>query len=162
MAITEHRGGSVILTTMLISLFLIIMPIPPWAEHFRPPWAGLVLIYWCLATPQRVGVLSGWLLGLTLDALVGTTLGENALILAVIAYLFQQFHNRFRVFPLWQQAVVLIPVFLLGRIISFWIRSSFGQMPPTLLFWASPFIGALIWPWVYILLRDVRRRFSVA
>jgi rod shape-determining protein MreD len=34
-------------------------------------------------------------------------------------------------------------------------------MPGTLLYWIAPFIGALIWPWIHIVLRDIRRRFSV-
>lgn len=159
---TKQRGGGIILFTLLVALYLAILPIPTWAAEFRPPWASLVLIYWCLATPERVGVLSGWLLGLTLDSLTSVSLGENALSLSITAYICLQIFNRVRVFPLWQQALVVFSLLLLQYMISFWVRSSFGHMPTTLLFWVPPITGALIWPWLFVVLRDTRRRFNIA
>lgn len=158
----KQKGGGVILLTLLIALYLAILPIPAWAAEFRPPWASLVLIYWCLATPERVGVLTAWFLGLTLDSLTGAMLGENALAMSVIAYICLHIFNRVRVFPLWQQALIVFSLLLLQYMISFWTRSSLGHMPVTFLFWVPPVVGALIWPWLFVILRDIRRRFNVA
>jgi len=158
----RRRGGAIILFSFLTALYLMVLPMPDWAIPYRPPWAALVLIYWSLALPQRYGVFTGWILGLTLDAMSGAMLGENALTLAVIGYICQSIYNRMRVFPFWQQALVVLAMLLLQHLIDYWIRSSFDQTPGTMLFWVSPVIGAVIWPWLYVVLRDVRRRFHVA
>ena len=53
------RGQLIILATFLAALVLTMLPWPHWTEQFRPDWVGLVLIYWCIALPQRVGVGTG-------------------------------------------------------------------------------------------------------
>jgi rod shape-determining protein MreD len=62
--LARHHGGSVIALTFLLALLLTIIPLPEWLRYLRPDWVGLVLIYWCLALPERVGVSTGWLMGL--------------------------------------------------------------------------------------------------
>jgi rod shape-determining protein MreD len=37
-----------------------------------------------------------------------------------------------------------------------------GYATPSLLYWLTPVIGALLWPWVYVILRDIRRRFRIS
>ena len=64
---TGHHGGWVIILTFVISFVLTIMPMPQIAIHLRPEWSALVLLYWCMALPQRIGVGTGWIVGLLLD-----------------------------------------------------------------------------------------------
>ena len=75
----KHHGGGVILLTFVIALLLTVIPLPDWARYLRPDWVGLVLIYWCMALPERVGVTTGWFMGLLVDLLTGTVLGQHAL-----------------------------------------------------------------------------------
>ena len=155
----SRRGGLVIFATLMVGVLLTIMPIPEWARPYRPPWYTLILIYWVMAMPQRVGVGSAWLLGIALDIMTGTLLGQHAIGLSILAYMVHQAHLRLRLFPLWQQAMVILPLLLLERAITFWGMGVAHQPLPRLEYWISPFVGILLWPWVYILLRDVRRRF---
>lgn len=155
----NRRGGLVILASLMLAVLLTIMPIPEWARPFRPPWYSLVLIYWIMALPQRVGVGSAWLLGIAMDIMTGTLLGQHALGLSMLAYVVQQTHLRLRLFPLWQQAMVILPLLLLERALAFWGMGAAHQPLPGLDYWISPWVGMLLWPWVYILLRDLRRRF---
>ena len=78
--------------TFVVAVILAIMPFPKWAEPFRPDWMGLVLIYWCLAVPERVSVGTGWLLGFIQDVLYGSLLGSNALGKTLIAFLTVRLH----------------------------------------------------------------------
>ncbi len=66
---------------------------------------------------QRVGVIHGFVLGLLLDLIEGAPLGQNALTLSLLAYLFLLLYQRFRVYSIWQQAVL---VFVLLGIGSWW------------------------------------------
>ena len=68
--------------SFVVSLMLTALPMPEWASLWRPAWVALVLIYWCMALPARSGVLVGWSVGLLLDVMTGTLLGQHALALA--------------------------------------------------------------------------------
>lgn len=161
MSETARGGTPVILFTLVIALFLTILPWPDWAEEFRPQWLAMTLIYWALACPSRVGVFWGWAAGLVLDVTSGTVLGQHALSLSVMAYLAVELHPRIRVFPLLQQAVSVWVLLLVERLLSLWVIGATGQPTPTLWYWMPTFVGMLLWPWMFILLRDVRRRFVV-
>jgi rod shape-determining protein MreD len=140
---------------------LSVMPIPVWAQDFRPQWVTLVLIYWCLAIPQRVNVGSGWTLGIVQDVLSGTLLGQHALGLSIVAFVTVKLHLRIRIFPLWQQSLTVLVLLLLERLLELWVMGATGQPTPTLRYWIPAIVGMLLWSWIYIVLRDVRRRFQV-
>jgi rod shape-determining protein MreD len=148
--------------TFLAAILLNIVPIPLWAEPFRPDWVALTLIYWCIAAPHRVNVGSGWLLGLVLDVLYGSLLGLHALAKSVVAYAAVRLHLKLRMFPLWQQAVAVLVLLLVNQVIVIWIRSAVGQAPETIAYWTPSIVGMLMWPWLFVILRDVRRRMKVA
>lgn len=156
------RGLGIIWLTFGIALLLTILPLPEWARPLRPQWVSLVLIYWCLALPHRISVGTGFTLGLLLDVLTGTLLGQHALGLSLVAYLAVQLHARIRVFPLWQQALAVLVLLTMEQILSFWVIAIIGQRPPELQYWAIPLIGALLWPWTFVTLRNIRRHFKVA
>jgi len=161
--ITGAPGRSyIIYLTLLIGFVLSIMPLPDWAQDFRPQWVVLILAYWCMALPERIGVGVGWVAGLLLDVLMGTLLGQHALGLAVVAFMMLKLYRRVRVQPLRQQMFTIFVLLLLERLLTLWSIGAAGYPTPTLWYWVTPVVGMLLWPWVYIILRDVRRRFHVS
>ncbi|MEW7979711.1 MAG: rod shape-determining protein MreD [gamma proteobacterium symbiont of Phacoides pectinatus] len=162
MSVSRHSGGIIIFATLLIALLLTVFPMPEWARPLRPQWYTLALIYWVMALPQRMGVLSGWLLGLVVDVLTGTLLGQHALSLALIAFLTHQTHLRMRLVPLWQQSLSVLGLLLLEKLFSFWVMGAVAAPTPPLAYWTPPLVGMFLWPWIYIVLRDLRRRFQVS
>ena len=162
MSETHRNGTRIILLTLIVALFLTILPMPDWAEAYRPQWVAMTLIYWVLALPARVGVFWAWGAGLVLDVTSGTVLGQHALSLSVPVYLAVELHARIRVFPLVQQAVSVWVLLLTERLLSLWVMGATGQPTPTLWYWMPTFSSMLLWPWVFILVRDLRRRFAVA
>ncbi|MFC1602135.1 rod shape-determining protein MreD [Pseudomonadota bacterium] len=161
MTITPHRGGLIIVASFILALILTILPLPEWARPFRPPWHSLVLIYWCIATPQRVGVGIGWFLGLTIDVMTNTLLGQHAMELAITAFIAVKLHRRMRLFPLWQQALGIFLLLILEEALSLIVMGAIHRPAPTLSYWVPPLIGMLLWPWIFIILRDLRQRFKV-
>jgi rod shape-determining protein MreD len=158
---TPRNGTGVILVTLGVALFLTVLQMPQGAEDFRPQWVAMTLIYWALALPTRVGVFWAWGAGLVLDVTSGTVLGQHALSLSASVYLALELHQRIRSFPLPQQAVSVWVLLLVERLLSLWVIGATGQPTPTLWYWMPTFVGMLLWPWVFILLRDLGRRFSV-
>lgn len=157
------RGGSgIIIASFLAALALTILPLPYWLGMIRPEWVALVLIYWCMALPGRVGVGYAWTVGLLLDVLRAALLGQHALSFAIVAYITLQLHQRIRVFPLWQQAICVFLLILLHLMLQLWIKGISGNPPPVLIFLLPALSSMLLWPLMFLGLRRLRRRYRVS
>jgi len=142
----------------VIALALEVLPLPTWAEPARPGWVITVLIWWCLNQPQRVNVGTAFALGIVLDVLKGTLLGQHALALSLVAALSARFHLQLRVFPLWQQTSLIGLLALLAGVMLWWTDGISGQPSSLLLRVPSVITTALLWPWLAELMRSLARR----
>jgi rod shape-determining protein MreD len=115
---TRSRNGWVIWLTFIVGLLLCVSPMPQFMEVLRPLWLALLLAYWTLSVPHKVGMTTAWILGLAQDVLFGTLLGQNALILSLITFLILSLAQRMRIFPMWQQSLVILVVFGLAQLVS--------------------------------------------
>lgn len=149
-----------ILVSFLVAMLLTSLPLPESAIIYRPDWLALVLIYWCMAIPERIGIFTGWLLGLVLDVMYGSLLGQNAMALSIIAYLVNILHLRVRMFPLWQQSVMVFLLVILHLAVNAWVRGIAGQISVSWTYWIPALTSALVWPFIFIMLRDIRRQIS--
>lgn len=144
--------------TFVAALMLTAVPMPDWAAALRPEWVAMTVIYWAMALPGRVGVGIGWVMGLALDVLKGAVLGQHALGMAVVAYLALKLHQRIRVFPLWQQAISIGAIIAVYMLLALWIYGMTGQDAASIGYWGPLVTSILLWPWIFLLLRDLRRR----
>ena len=158
----QAHGRWVITVSVILALVLTILPLPDAAEPFRPPWTLLVLLYWCLALPVRVGVGVAWIVGLLQDVLLGTLLGAHAMAFALAAYLTIQGYQRIRNFPVWQQAIPVLLLLLLVQLVLLWIRELMGASGIDWRYWLPAVSGTLVWPFAFSLLRFIRRYYRVS
>lgn len=156
-----HRNW-VIALSFLAAFMLTAMPLPAWALPWRPAWIAMVLVYWCMALPERVGVITGWVIGLILDVMHGSILGQHAFGLAFVAYVVLQYHQRLRVFRLVQQALVIGSIVFVYLLSMLWIYKLLGSVNYSFSYLFGALTTGVLWPWVFIVLRDVRRRARVA
>ena len=157
----QHQGGWIIFTSFVVAIMLTLVPLPDWAAYLRPEWVSMVLIYWCMAVPERVGVGIGWIAGLFLDVVHGAVLGQYAMALALIAFFTLNLHQRLRVYPMGQQALVVLLLILYQQMVVIWIKGFIGDSPDSLRYWLPSLTTMLLWPWVFVLLRDIRRKHQV-
>lgn len=155
-----QQSRLVIATTFVIALLLTALPMPELAAIWRPAWVALVLIYWCMAAPERVGVAVGWMAGLFLDVMTGTLLGQHALGLTVVAWVAHHTHRRVRVLPLWRQAITVFVLLFLYQALVLWSNGIRGMPVEATAYWTSPLVSTLLWPWLFVVLRVVRRRYA--
>ena len=144
--------------SLLAAFLLQLMPLPPGAEPFKPYWLGLVVVYWAIEAPERMGLGLAFALGLVGDLLVGELLGEQAMRLVVIAFIVLRFRSRLRFFPLGQQALAVLALLLNDRVVMLMVRGFSGAPMPPPSFWFAPVIGMLAWPFVFLLFDDLRMR----
>ena len=160
MNLTGHGIGSIYLT-ILLSLVLSILPLPSLLDMYRPDWVALVVLYWVIVLPHRVNIGTAWVAGLLLDILLGSTLGVRALSMAIMAYIAAMQFQQIRNFSVWQQALVIGCVNLLGLLSIFWAEHLFGVASLNYrLFWTS-LSTAVLWPGTFLLLRKLRRKFRI-
>ena len=151
----------VIYLSLLVALVLMILPLPDWAQIYRPNWVALTLIYWSMALPKRAGLWVAFFSGIILDTSLGTLLGQHTLALVIIVFINMTFYQRIRVLALAQQALYVFVLLLINQVVVAWVEGVLGRSTPLLAFFSGPFVGMLIWPWVFVVLRDLRRKASV-
>lgn len=155
------RNSLLIALSILAALLLSIMPMPSPLDLGRPMWLAMVLAYWVMALPHRVGLLTAWVSGLATDVLYGELCGQHALVMTLVAWLVLLLHQRIRRFPLWQQSLVMLPVLGIAQMVLLWLNSLSGNRPPTLLFLMPALVSVFLWPWVSSVLSVLRKRFHV-
>lgn len=155
----RRRVQMLIFVGSIVLAFLLQLTSPPQALlPLKPYWIALVLIYWSIETPERVGLGFAFVIGLCGDLLTGQLLGEQALRLIVLIFIVLRFRSRLRFFPVSQQALAVFALLLNDRIVVIMVRGFSGDPIPSIGFWVSPVIGMLAWPFVFLLLDDMRAR----
>lgn len=147
----------IIIMSFFVALALSILPLPDLLLIFWPQWLPLLLIYWIINAPQRISVGIAWILGLLLDSLYGSLLGQHALALSITAYFTYRFHRQLRMLPSTQQAIRLFFLILIYQLILLWIQGMIGQLSQIRWFWVSIVSSTLCWPWLVILMQALRK-----
>ncbi len=158
----KAHASWVIFFTFFIAYLLAILPFPQWGMNWRPEWVPMVLIYWTMALPSRIGISSAWVAGLVLDILEGSILGLNAMALVIIAYVTLSLHLRLRMFSSLQQAGMVLALVGLNLMFCHWLQILTGQtVPSNQMFLMAALTSAVVWPSLFYLLRQIRRSFDV-
>ena len=155
---SRPRNGWVLPVSLLLALLLGLVPLPETLQPLRPYWLALVLAYWLLETPERVGPGFAFLLGLVADVAFGSLIGEQALRLVVLAFILDRFRARLRFFPLSQQAVTVGVLLLNDRVINAVVHVVVGVPQLPWGYWLAPLVGMLLWAPLHMLLDALRLR----
>lgn len=156
------HSGSAIITTLLIALILALLPMPDWTVWLRPAWVLMVLMYWSMTIPYRVGVGVAFIMGIIVDLLNGSLLGEHALAFTVVIYFVSRMAIRLNMSPPIQQGISIFIFILLYQFTIYCIQGFIGELPGSHLYWLSSVTSTVLWPWFFVLMRDYRRWFRIA
>jgi len=153
-----NRVYAAITGSLLAALVLAFVPLRGEWVGWWPAWPLLVVIYWCLTLPNRVGILTAWLVGLLLDGARGGVLGQQALPMALVAYLCLLSYQRWRHFTLPQFSGMVFGLVTLHQFVGYWLGSIAGNaggiMP-----WLTIAVASMVaWVALYPLLNYLRRR----
>jgi rod shape-determining protein MreD len=128
----------------------------------RATWApdllSVVLLFWCVHQPLRIGMGSAFVLGLLMDIHQGVVLGQYALSYTVLGFLALVMHRRLLCFSVPWQALQVLPLFLICHILSLSVRMFFGALFPGFGILAGPLLETLLWPLASMLLLLPQRR----
>jgi rod shape-determining protein MreD len=146
-----------IAATLLAALFVNLLPWSGWLLAIRPDFVALILLFWCIDQPRKIGFATAWLLGLLMDVADASLLGQHALAYSILAYAGIVLHRRVQRFSVTPQVLHVIPLLLLNDAIVLFIRIVAGSDFPGYQYFAGSLTGGALWPVLVVLLRLPQR-----
>jgi len=156
----------IILLTFFIAFLFSILSLPDFLPlvlgYLRPDWVLLVIMYWVLALPNRIGMFWALAVGLLADVMTGIPLGVHAMSFTLVAYLLLLQYQKIRMYSLSQQMVVIFLLTFMSKLLNYWLISMTAGIDFSLLYFMPAVASGLIWPLAYLLLRRIRRSAGIS
>ena len=142
--------------TLLLALMVNMLPLGrvPW----MPDLLAVVLVFWSVHQPLRIGVVAAFVFGLAVDVHQTSLLGQHALAYTTLSYFAITIHRRLLWFKGPSQAVQVLPLFAAAHAIELAIRMIAGGIWPGAHVLLAPVIESLLWPLVSVILLAPQRR----
>jgi rod shape-determining protein MreD len=158
-------GGWLILLTLAFAMLLAVVHLPEtwpaWLGWLRPVWVALVLFYWVMELPHRIGLVAAWIVGLFVDVLQAEPLGLNGALLAGITFVAWKFYERLRMYALLQQGAVVFLLLVATEAVRMLVLAILDGRGLSWGMFGPPAMSLLAWPFVALLLDALRRRVHV-
>lgn len=140
-----------------VALVLTVVQLPAWLFYFWPEWIALVVIYWALVAPKRVGPFVGFIIGTLLEVLFVRNFGVLGLGMATLAFLVNSASQQLRALSIWQQMISVGFFVAIFKLLTGWLSGLVAGFTIITEFWYSLVGSIVIWPFAYILLEELRR-----
>ncbi len=123
-----------------------------------PDLLALVLVFWNVHQPRRVGVGVAFAFGLLMDVHDSAVLGQHALAYTLLSFFAITIHRRLLWFGLMSQALQILPLFVSAHVVSLAVRMLVGGMFPGWELMLAPVLESLLWPIISLFLLAPQRR----
>ncbi|WML91965.1 rod shape-determining protein MreD [Thiothrix lacustris] len=152
MPVKDPRFPGAVLLTLIFSIALSIIPLSESIALWRPEWIALTLVHWALVIRDRISLLMVFILGLVVDALYGSLLGQHALGYVLVTYLAVRLSLRMTPEAFLQQLALLFAILGVYMLANLWMQRVTTGSSLGLLHWASLLSSIVIWPVYHSLL----------
>jgi rod shape-determining protein MreD len=146
-----------IVFSLIAALLLNLLPWSGVALWLKPDFVALVVLYWCIEQPRRIGFVAAWLLGLFMDVADGTLFGQHALAYSILAYAGIVLHRRVQRFSGTPQVLHVVILLLMNDVIVLAIRAAAGADFPGWHYFAGSFVAGALWLPLGVLLKLPQR-----
>jgi rod shape-determining protein MreD len=146
-----------IAATLVAALLANLLPWSGGLLWLRPDFVALVVLYWCIEQPRKIGFAVAWLLGLMMDVADGTLFGQHALAYCILAYAGIVLHRRVQRFSAAPQMLHVIPLLLMTDLVVLAVRLLAGGDFPGYQYFAGSITAGLLWPPLAVLLKLPQR-----
>ncbi|MEO7241943.1 MAG: rod shape-determining protein MreD [Variovorax sp.] len=128
----------------------------------RPAWTpdllALVIVFWGVHQPSRIGMGVAFVFGVLMDVDQGAMLGQHALSYTTLSFFAIMVHRRLLWYPIPSQALQVLPLFVLSHAIEVAVRMLAGGIFPGWALLIAPALEAALWPLTGALLLAPQRR----
>ena len=141
-----------------LSAALLLNMLPLGRAPWMPDFLVLVLVFWNVHQPLRVGIGVAFMFGLGMDVHQSSMLGQHAFSYTALSFFAAMIHRRLLWFSVPSQAVQVLPLFAAAHGVELVIRMVAGGIFPGWVMLLAPVFESLLWPVVSILLLMPQRR----
>ena len=141
-----------LLAAMLINM------LPLGRQVWMPDLLALVLVFWNVHQPLRIGIATAFAFGLAMDVHQTSLLGQHALAYTALSYFAITIHRRLLWFTVPSQAVQVFPLLAAAHAIEMTIRLAADGSFPGWMRALAPVLEAALWPVMNVLLLAPQRR----
>jgi len=127
-------------------------------QAWLPDVLAVVLVFWTVYQPRRVGMTIAFLLGLALDVHESALLGQNALAYVCLSFMASMVHRRVLWFPVREQPLQLLPLFVAAAVVEWLTRLITHDAWPHWSQLLAPLLQTALWPLCSHLLLAPQRR----
>ena len=145
--------GWFIILSLMVALFLNLLPLQGLALTLRPDFVALVLLYWSINLPQRVGMSAAFGMGLLMDVGNGSMFGQHALAYSIMVFIALLLRRRLHIFGLLKQAPQIGLMLLVAQLVTLLTELLNKAHFPGWYFFLASITGVLLWPFLCTLLR---------
>jgi rod shape-determining protein MreD len=142
--------------SLLLALLVNMLPVGRIA--WTPDLLALVLVFWSVHQPLRVGIGAAFFFGLAMDVHQAALLGQHALAYTALSFFAITIHRRLLWFTVPSQAVQVLPLFAAAHAIELGVRMLAGGIFPGMTIVLAPLLEGLLWPVVSVVLLVPQRR----
>jgi rod shape-determining protein MreD len=142
----EPPSGRFVFITLAIAFLLYLLPASGALLFLRVELPLLVVLYWSIHQPNRVGFAVAFVLGLLVDVSDGNILGQHAIAYALAVFLALVLRLRILKFKLWQQALHILALLLVSQLLVALTHLFLPSTFPGWGYFVASFFGALLWP----------------
>ncbi len=143
-------------SSLAVALLLNMLPLGRLA--WMPDFLAVVLLFWSIHQPQRVGMGAAFVFGLVMDVHQTALLGQHAWSYTLLAFLGVLVRRRIQWFKVGSQTLQLTPLFIGAFLLELLVRLASGGGWPGWLFVLKPLLCTALWPPVSLLLLAPQRR----
>ncbi len=160
-ALTRPASGQFIAMSLFSALMLDLLPWQGVALLARPDFVLLLLLYWAVHQPLRIGMAAAWGMGLVMDVADGALLGQYALAYTLTTYLALMLHRRIQAFGLWQQALHIAMLLILCQTLVLLTHLATGSNFIGWRYFLASASGTLFWPMISLFIELLLQRKSL-
>ena len=137
-------------TSLVIALLGNMLPLGrvPW----MPDVLALVLVFWTVHQPLRVGIGMAFMFGLAMDVHQTSLLGQHAFSYIMLSFFAALIQRRLLWFKVPLQALQVLPLFAAAHAAEIVLRLLGGGIFPGWIVLLAPLGEALLWPLASVLL----------
>ena len=143
-------------SSLIAALLLNMLPLGrvPW----MPDFLALVLVFWNVHQPLRVGIGVAFMFGLGMDVHQSSLLGQHALSYTALSFSATIIRRRLLWFTVPSQVLQVLPLFAVAHAVELMIRMVGGGIFPGWIILVAPLLESVLWPVASILLLVPQRR----
>ena len=134
--------------SFFVAFMLNMLPLTGWLLTIRPDFVAVILLYWAIQHPRKVGFTPVFVLGLVMDVTDGSLFGQHALAYCVLMAAGVAWHRRVSLFGIQGQMLHVLGMLLVAQLIVLAVQLAAGNAFPGWWYFLPSVSGCLIWPLV--------------